>query len=68
VPGFAVPRVGGSEMEMESGETANRLEKIVAESFKCIGISASGNANNFRATKTWWKTKEGAKFMSSMFM
>ena len=68
VPGFAVPRVGGSEMEMESGETANRLEKVVAESFKCIGISAGGNANNFRATKTWWKTKEGAKFMSSMFM
>ena len=68
VPGFAVPRVGGSEMEIESGETANRLEKVVAESFKCIGISASGNANNFRATKTWWKTIEGAKFMSSMFM
>ena len=68
VPGFAVPRVGGSEMEMESGETANRLERIVGETFKGLGVSASGNAKNFRATKTWWKTKEGAKFMSSMFM
>ena len=68
VPGFAVPRVGGSEMEMESGETANRLELIVGETFKGLGVSASGNAKNFRATKTWWKTKEGAKFMSSMFM
>ena len=68
VPGFAVPRVGGSEMEMESGEIANRLERIVGETFKGLGVSASGNAKNFRATKTWWKTKEGAKFMSSMFM
>jgi len=68
VPGFAVPRVGGSEMEMESGETANRLERIIGETFKGLGVSASGNAKNFRATKTWWKTKEGAKFMSSMFM
>ena len=68
VAGFAVPGVGGSEMEMESGETANRLERIVGETFKGLGVSASGNAKNFRATKTWRKTKEGAKFMSSMFM
>ena len=68
VPGFAVPRVGGSEMEMESGETANKLEKVIGETFKELGVRASGNAKNFRATKTWWKIKEGAKFMPSMFM
>ena len=68
VPGFAVPRVGGSEMEMESGETANKLEKVIGETFKELGVCASGNAKNFRATKTWWKIKEGAKFMPSMFM
>ena len=61
-------RVGGSEMEMESGETANKLEKVIGETFKELGVCASGNAKNFRATKTWWKIKEGAKFMSSMFM
>ena len=68
VPGYAVARVGGSEMEMESGETANKLEKVIGETFKELGVCASGNAKNFRATKTWWKIKEGAKFMPSMFM
>ena len=44
-------------MEMESGETANKLEKVIGETFKELGVCASGNAKNFRATKTWWKIK-----------
>ena len=69
VPGFAVPRVGGSEMEMESGETANRLERIVGETFKGLGCECEWECEKLQSDKDVVEDERRRwKFMSSMFM
>ena len=69
VSGFAVPRLGRSEEELESGETAVKLEEALGRKFKHIGVCATGKAREFVANRLWWKSsaEAPAKHMMSMF-